>query len=197
MEQLFSTAIFHAPMVKDLTLLSTQGVKIYPFEFSYKGTMTLCEVFRLPPMKLVINFFGRHAGTKLYQKDNLGVCHGDDLLYIFPFSVAGFPKTVKTTNDKRVSETLLGFISNFAAKDEPLGDDWPALNTNDYKVMRINEKCSFEHLEPSKMRKIEFWNSNINPNDIGSCLSDIPISKIYSVIAERRSSLLDSQQLFS
>ncbi len=109
-EQIFSTSIFHAPMAKDMQLLMEQNIPVYAYEFGYRGSMTLNEVFRLSPVKLVVNFFGRHVGTKLYQKD-LGVCHGDDMFYLFPFSVTGFPKPLRSGADKATSKRLLAFIS--------------------------------------------------------------------------------------
>ena len=105
MEQLFSTAIFDGPMVEDLTLLANHGVQVHCFEFGYKGTMTMSDIFRLSPLKLFLNFFGRYTGLKLYQKPLLGVCHGDDLFYMFPFGVFGFPKALKTASDKSISRS--------------------------------------------------------------------------------------------
>ena len=46
MEQLFSTSIFHGPMIEDLTLLVNHGVQVHCFEFAYKGTMTMSDIFR-------------------------------------------------------------------------------------------------------------------------------------------------------
>ena len=90
---------FHAPLVHDLNLLVEHGVTVYAYYFSYAGTMTLMELFRLTPFKLMMNFSARHFGSKMYQKE-LGACHGDDLLYIFPFGVYGFPKALKTESDQ-------------------------------------------------------------------------------------------------
>ena len=68
--------------------------------------MTLCDLFRLPEMKTFLNIFGRHTGMRLYRKSSLGVCHGDDLFYVFPFGMPGFPKPVKTPNDNKVSNPI-------------------------------------------------------------------------------------------
>ncbi len=38
-------------------------------------------------------------GLKLFQKQ-LGVCHSDDLFYVFPFSLFVFPRPLKTDLDK-------------------------------------------------------------------------------------------------
>jgi hypothetical protein len=82
-----------------MDLLVEKGMKVYAYYFTYSGTMTLAEVFRLTPFKLMMNFSARYLGSKMYQKD-LGACHGDDLLYMFPFQVPGFPKCVKTESDQ-------------------------------------------------------------------------------------------------
>ena len=51
LELLFSTSIFQAPMLKDMSLLAKYGAKVYAFEFAYKGSMTMCDIFRQGPMK--------------------------------------------------------------------------------------------------------------------------------------------------
>ena len=85
LEEIFSSAIFQAPMVNDMKLLATKGVQIYAFDFAYNGTMTLADVFRLSLSKVGMNFAARHCNLnrlKVFQKD-LGVCHGDDMFYYF------------------------------------------------------------------------------------------------------------------
>jgi hypothetical protein len=90
---------FQAPLVHDLDLLVDNGVSVHAYYFTYSGTMTLMEMFRLTPFQLVMNLSARHFGSKMYQKE-LGACHGDDLLYLFPFAVPGFPKCLKTESDQ-------------------------------------------------------------------------------------------------
>ena len=82
-----------------MDLLVEKGMKIYAYYFNYSGTMTLAEMFRLTPFNLIMNISARHFGSKMFQKD-LGACHGDDLLYLFPFQLPGFPKCVKTEGDQ-------------------------------------------------------------------------------------------------
>ena len=114
LEQLITTAIFHAPWKKDMKLLASHGVEVYCFEFAYQGTMTLADIFRLPPIKMFMNFTGRHLGKNWFQNPNLGVCHGDEMFYYFPFGASGFPPTLKSSNDKSVCESVSGFIFQFA-----------------------------------------------------------------------------------
>jgi carboxylesterase type B len=199
MEQLFSTAIFHAPMVKDLDLLIKSGVNVYAFDFGYKGSMTLNEVFRLSPIKLVVNFFGRHVGTRLYQKEDLGVCHGDDMFYIFPFTLAGFPKPLKTPTDRLVSHRILTYISRFVSNGQPGMVDnvkWTSCNEKS-EWLKITNTLKMETLDKVRQKRVLFWNDTIKPNETGPGQIDTPVTTLHSGIAERRSTLLDSQQLFT
>jgi len=199
LELLFSTAIFQAPMLKDMSLLAKNGAKIYAFEFAYKGSMTMTDIFRLSPLKLCMNFFGRHVGVNFYRK-NLGVCHGDDLLYLFPFVLFSFPKALKTESDKLTSHRFLRFISNFAAKGTPGNVDnveWHPAATENFQVLRIDKDLSCSTMESAKKRRLKFWIDNVYANEKGWSWSQDPITQIHSVIAERRSILLDSQQMFT
>lgn len=200
MEQLFSTAVFQAPMINDVSLLAANQANVYVFEFAYKGSMTICDVFRLSPMKIFMNYFGRHVGASFYQR-NLGVCHGDDMFYLFPFKFFGFPKTLKTRSDKLTSQRFLDFINNFCATGNPGSVDsvqWEAVKSaDDFRLMKIDTELSFGPYEQATQRRLNYWNQEINPNVQGSQWSHQEIQHLHNVIAERRSSLLDSQQLFS
>ena len=118
MEKIFSTSIFHAPFIKDVDSLMKSQSKVYQFMFSYQGSMTLSDIFRLPLHKLMVNFSGRHMGFKAYQK-KLGACHGDDLLYIFPFDPTLFPKALKTEVDKKISKQMVALILNMVHQGNP------------------------------------------------------------------------------
>ena len=48
-----------------------------------------------------------------------------------------------------------------------------------------------------KSKRIQFWLDEVDPNPLGSAWNDESVQKIHNVIAERRSSILDSQQLFT
>ena len=196
MEQLFSTAVFHAPFFKDMRLLSKHGVSIFAYDFAYKGSMTLNDFFRLPLTKLCLNFFGRHVGTTFYQKD-LGVGHGDDLVYLFPFSIFGFPKSLKTRNDQLISQQFLNFVANFVVRGDPgIVDNvhWQRLaDVEPFEVMKIDSYLTFGPMDVSKQRRMQFWiDSQLSSNRLS--WSNEPITTLHNVIAEKRSSLVDSKQ---
>ena len=46
LEEIFSTAFFHAPLIKDAESLAEKRSKVYEFVFSYQGSMTIADIFR-------------------------------------------------------------------------------------------------------------------------------------------------------
>ena len=140
------------------------------------------------------------------MKPHLGVCHGDDLFYLFPFEVFGFPKTLKTASDKNISKWMLTWISNFAAKSDP-GNvnnvEWLPVeptttaaatsgSSSSLQVLRFDEHVTFGPMEESKQRRIDFWNNSVKQSKIFEKTNDSTnFTKIYNVIAERRASVLD------
>ena len=118
LEQIFSTIVFHAPFLNDIEKMVEHGVNAHIFRFSYRGSFSIVDIFRLPSLKLGVNFMGRMLGMKLYQKD-LGTCHADDIMYIFPMSHFGLPQALKTEMDVSTSKRFVRYLTNFAKGAEP------------------------------------------------------------------------------
>jgi len=107
---------------------------------------------------------------------------------------------LKTESDKLTSHRFLRFISNFAAKGTPGNVDnveWHPAATENFQVLRIDKDLSCSTMESAKKRRLKFWIDNVYANEKGWSWSQDPITQIHSVIAERRSILLDSQQMFT
>ena len=74
-----------------------------------------------------------------------GVCHGDDLNYLFPMDPPGFPARVVTENQKTVQRFLLDIVSTFSQSGDPsatntLGGIWEPLEVNMFNV-RCDHLC--------------------------------------------------------
>ena len=103
----------------------------------------------------------------MYRK-NLGVCHGDDLLYLFPFVLLAFPKAIKTESDKFTSQRFLSFISNFAANSTPgsVGNvEWLPAEADNFQVLKIDKELSFGPMDSPKQRRLHFWIESIDANE--------------------------------
>ena len=48
---------------------------------------------------MMLNMGMRHFKVRLFRKPGLGVCHGDDLFYLFPFKTPGFPAALVSDTD--------------------------------------------------------------------------------------------------
>lgn len=201
LEQIFTTSIFHAPLARDLKLLVHEGVRVYSYLFSYQGSMTLVDIFRLPFMKMILNFSGRHMGAKLYQK-KLGVCHGDDLFYLFPFNMSGFPNPLKTNSDRLTSSLMLSLWTNMAKFGNPnplsqrdLGIIWEPLSPEGNELyLRIGSGLTLENDQALKSR-VDHWNKLMEVNKFQTSSKKVP--QIHAVIAEKRNLVMDPDQLFS
>ena len=78
--------------------------------------MTMLDIFRLSLGKLVLSFGGRFVGVNVFRGRH-GVCHSDDLLYLFP--MGPLPNPLKTEADRKVSAHMVGMWLDFAASGAP------------------------------------------------------------------------------
>ena len=101
---------------------------------------------------------------------------------------------------------MLTWISNFAAKSDPgsvNNVEWLPLEptttsgSSSFQVLRVDEHVTFGPMDESKQRRIDFWNNSVKRSKNFEKTEDTNFTKIYNVIAERRPSILDAQQLFN
>ena len=189
LEQCLSTSIWYAPMINDANMLAYRGSQVFVYDFSYRGTMTLADVFRLSLIKMGMNFAARHIGLKLFQKD-LGVCHGDDMFYYFTCKPFGMPSGLKTQTDKKVSQVFVNFVTSFATHGHPGSQEdqeWKALNTSEeLQIMKIDKSLSFGPISADRLNKVQFWLDEVQPNEKGQAWSDQPVGMIHEKIATKR-----------
>ena len=189
LEQCLSTSIWHAPMINDANMLAYRGSQVFVYDFSYRGTMTLADVFRLSLFKMGMNFGARFIGLKLFQKD-LGVCHGDDMFFYFPCKPFGMPSGLKTQTDKKVCQVFVNFVTSFATHGHPGSQEdqeWKALNTSEeLQIMKIDKSLSFGPISADRLNKVQFWLDEVQPNEKGQAWSDQPVGIIHEKIATKR-----------
>ena len=124
-----STAWFHAPLQNDLDKLVDGGVKAYTFKFCYQGSFSMVDVFLLSLFKVGLNLMGHYVCLKMYRKD-LGACHTDDLMYVFPMKL--LPKAPANETDIKVSNFLTKHIANFAQTGNPTPNNDEEDDTNSF-----------------------------------------------------------------
>ena len=116
--RMYTMSYFYSAADHDARLLAEAGIPVHVFILSHPPDFSLIEVFRLSLMQLFFLFACRAVGHNPYPH-NLGVCHGDDLNYLFPMDPPGFPPTVVTESQKQVQRYLLNIVSAFATSGDP------------------------------------------------------------------------------
>jgi len=120
-------------------------------------------------------------------------------LYLFPFSVAGFPKSLKTESDRRVSKNLTRFFTDMAKHGNPtpasstnhdVTIQWEPQRIRSKKFLTIGEDVKVGALDSPMKKRIEFWNRIVRDSGhLDWIPSDLAISRLFSETAEKRTSL--------
>ena len=114
--RIYSMAYFFSGAEYDTKLLKKAGVEIYNFVLSEPPNFSLMDLFRLSFSQIIYSFSARSFGYNPYPPVP-GVCHGDDLVYMFPMSP--FPDTVVTDDQRRVRQLLLDIVTSFSRAGVP------------------------------------------------------------------------------
>jgi len=149
---------------------------VYNFILSVPPAFSLFEPFALPLIDLCLMFYHRSKGHKPYKREG-GVCHGDDLMYLFHVDFTGFPPSVETKDQKKTQNRLLDIVTSFMLDGKPKMRDceqnyWPPMQKNGSKfrymdlnvhpVMRENDTDLWKHLnfwrEIRKTSNLNNWN---------------------------------------
>lgn len=116
--------------------------------------------------------FFNHYRVIIVGKDVRGVCHADDLSYIFSNAFPGVRLPEDHTPEFKMIQTMVALWTNFAISGNPNNPDcaytkgllWePIANkTLPYKVLNINKRL--EVIELPETKRMELWDS-IYEND--------------------------------
>ena len=116
--RMYTMSYFYSAADHDSRILAEAGIPVHVFILTHPPAFSLIEFFRLHLRQLVCLFASKAVGHNPYPQ-NYGVCHGDDLNYLFPMDPPGFPSTVVTDSQKKVQRYLVNIVSSFAASGDP------------------------------------------------------------------------------
>ena len=194
MEEIVSTAWFHAPLQNDLDRLVECGVSVYTFKFRYQGSFSMVDVFRLSMAKVGLNLIGNYLGLNMYKKE-LGACHTDDLMYIFPMKL--LPKVPANETDIEISNLLTKHISNFSrtGNPSPINDEeaeatslqWPLMKSCESDMFIIEKDGNIVIKKDEDVERNDTWTQLFKP--ISFPETNSPIEILYDKIAESRDRL--------
>ena len=181
--KIFSLSTFYGTLATDTRLLAEAGAKIYSYKLNHQGTMTMLDIFRLPLPKLLLNFTGRFLGFKMFRR-RLGVCHSDDLLYVFP--MGPLPNPLSTEADRQVSSHMTAMWCKFAASGDP-APEWRPLERGDkrHAYMVIDTDLAMEDGEERRLEEQE-WNEIVASCRFPCGSSRAPVTTFHKKVAVKR-----------
>ncbi|XP_017783909.1 PREDICTED: venom carboxylesterase-6-like isoform X2 [Nicrophorus vespilloides] len=121
-------------------------IPLYFYLFNYSGSMTFTEIFG--------------------DKDNdYGVCHADELIYLFPYEDVFFGGRKPSENDVLMTKTLTKLWTNFAKYKQPTVSDsnwshaqWEPVQTDSNEYFYIGGPDEFKMDANMFPERVQFWN---------------------------------------
>ncbi|CAH1394711.1 unnamed protein product [Nezara viridula] len=137
--KLANDRFFEAGISKVVKLTgSLYSSPIYLYKFSYKGQFSLIDFI---------------------TKENLGVCHGDDLYYTVGY-LRGGKNVINSEKDLQVSNLMLDVWASFAANGS-LGENWQSVQQELPKIVytEIKGPDDLQLLAADELGEEAFWDS--------------------------------------
>jgi len=160
--KIYTMSYFYSAAHHDSTVLAQAGLPVHVFILSHPPAFSLMDMFRLNIKQLFYMFACRAFGFNPYYQQ-FGVCHGDDLNYLFPMDPPGFPPTVVTEDQKQVQRHLMDIVSSFASSGDPstteeIGSIWEPVQaeTGISKYLKVDAPCTMEN-DQDLRRELNFW----------------------------------------
>lgn len=149
LSDLFTDAFFAYPNTETVKLHSLSSAPIYNYLMSYRGSASFAPLFA--------------GGDEEAAKQDFGVTHGDDLMYLFRVSF-GNMSTINTENDEKFVEIWQKLIVNFAKYGNPTPvqleniPKWPKAQNSRAACVYLD--IGLEPQEKHRMfaERMEFWN---------------------------------------
>jgi len=126
-----------------VTLISGHGVPVYQYIFSYRGLHSL------------LDFFGVQPGT-------FGVCHGDELFYLFD-PISHLDMSDLPSEDQHIRSLLISSWTNFAKYGDPSppGSNflWTPVGADNGKYLNISGTDPTMERSDEYSNRMEFWSA--------------------------------------
>ncbi len=139
------------------------------------------------------------------------MCHGDDLFYLFPFSMPGFPAPLKTATDHKAAALFQKMVVHFARTgkgparkgEQPTGAAAVGGGSGDHrrKVAVFDRRGKLllkDEEELGEEEENRLWSCGANRGmEATEKLSRRPVEVIHAATADKRGLVTDPKQLFS
>eukprot|EP00092_Neocalanus_flemingeri_P071935 GFUD01088443.1.p1 GENE.GFUD01088443.1~~GFUD01088443.1.p1 ORF type:complete len:306 (-),score=76.68 GFUD01088443.1:461-1378(-) len=130
---------------------------LYHYVYNHQGTLSLYDLIALPLWKTFLRLTSLVLGFD-YFRSSTGVCHYDELFLMFKANILPF-STIKSNDDKKVSENLIKMWTDFATHHNPTPKDnsWTKFDPEAPKYLEIGSKSNTMMYPESHKKRMEEW----------------------------------------
>ena len=157
--EMYGDLLFTAPadIVAKMITAHEDAPPLYQYVYNHQGPLSLYDLISLPPWKLLVKLTSLGLGFDFFKSSD-GVCHGDELFMMFKANIFPF-STVKSDEDKRVSDNLINMWTDFATHHNPtpIDNSWTKFDPKDPKYLEIGSKSNEMKYPESHKKRMEEW----------------------------------------
>jgi len=146
----------------------TNLVELFTDSFALYGVFQTMEAFVAQNMKVfhyILTYEGEYSLLNLYGLPTMGVCHADDVIYLFDplFGSSGWDSEANalTGTDLQVSEYMVSAWANFAAFGDPTPpsaeSSWLPVGPGDFQYLNISGPAPQMDNSEDVRTRMEFW----------------------------------------
>jgi len=146
---MFTDAYFAYPNTETVKLHAKASAPVYNYVMSYRGSASFAPLFAM--------------GDPAAAKEDFGVAHADDLMYLFRMSFGNF-SSINTENDEKFVEIWQQLIGNFARYGNPTPvslqniPNWPTAQNSRAACVYLDIGLNPEEKHRMFAERMQFWN---------------------------------------
>lgn len=157
---LFTDAYFKAGTLETCRILATHGVPAFQYRFCFEGAWKFADLLTMSAGQLALKLAMAEVGVTIAGPDVGGVCHAEELHYLFSPTMPGLRNTLPTDRDKDMSKKMAHQWTNFARFGNPSIDsepDWVPVTPDSTSYMELNQKNVAKDFTDEEMRRYNMW----------------------------------------
>jgi len=157
---LFSDAYFKVGTLDTAQIVAEGEVPVYQYRFAYDGEWKFADLLTMTAGKLAVKFVVDSVTGRIVHGPGLpGVCHAEELHYLFSPTLWGMRNTLPSETDKEISKRMAAHWVTFSKYGDPSipGEKWDRVTPGQTQYMEINERNSMKKFDDKELERFEMW----------------------------------------
>jgi len=157
---LFGDGYFKMGTLDALQLISTHGVPAFQYRFAYDGEWKFADLLTMTAGKLAVKFVvDSMTGRVVHGPQVPGVCHAEELHFLFSPTLWGMRNTLPSEKDREVSKRMVTHWVNFAKWGDPslVGRPWTRVLPGATDYMEIGETDQMKKFDKVEEERFVMW----------------------------------------